>query len=140
MKLVMGEPDLNYSAFLFHPGVFVAQNDVGVGTIVGSAVFNILCIIGICALFGGRAIQLTWWPLCRDSFYYLIAVIALIAVAYDSVIHWLEIHLNNTHGVYIVLFVGIECCAASPLNPPPPPTAVCTYLNAVICNEVMPVL
>ena len=31
-------------------GVFVAKGDVGIGTIVGSAVFNILVIIGLCAL------------------------------------------------------------------------------------------
>jgi Ca2+/Na+ antiporter len=30
--------------------VFVAGGDVGTGTIVGSAVFNILCIVGVCAL------------------------------------------------------------------------------------------
>lgn len=31
-------------------GIFVAKGDVGVGTIVGSAVFNIVCVIGICGL------------------------------------------------------------------------------------------
>lgn len=29
----------------------MAKGDVGVGTIVGSAVFNIVCVIGICGLF-----------------------------------------------------------------------------------------
>ena len=37
--------------FLFLPGVFIAKSDVGVGTIVGSAVFNILVIVGLCGLF-----------------------------------------------------------------------------------------
>uniref|UniRef100_A0A672RKY2 Sodium/potassium/calcium exchanger 3-like n=1 Tax=Sinocyclocheilus grahami TaxID=75366 RepID=A0A672RKY2_SINGR len=32
-------------------GVFITKGDVGVGTIVGSAVFNILCIIGVCGIF-----------------------------------------------------------------------------------------
>ena len=32
-------------------GVFIAKGDVGVGTIVGSAVFNILFVIGICGVF-----------------------------------------------------------------------------------------
>lgn len=36
------------------PGVFITHGDVGVGTIVGSAVFNILCIIGVCGLFAGQ--------------------------------------------------------------------------------------
>ena len=31
-------------------GVIFAQSDVGTGTIVGSAVFNILFIVAICAL------------------------------------------------------------------------------------------
>lgn len=35
-------------------GVFVTHGDVGVGTIVGSAVFNILCIIGVCGIFAGK--------------------------------------------------------------------------------------
>lgn len=36
------------------PGVFITHGDVGVGTIVGSAVFNILCIIGVCGIFAGQ--------------------------------------------------------------------------------------
>lgn len=36
------------------PGVFITKGDVGVGTIVGSAVFNILCIIGVCGFFAGQ--------------------------------------------------------------------------------------
>lgn len=35
-------------------GVFITHGDVGVGTIVGSAVFNILCIVGVCGLFAGQ--------------------------------------------------------------------------------------
>ena len=31
-------------------GVFIAHSDVGIGTIVGSAVFNILFVIGMCAV------------------------------------------------------------------------------------------
>ena len=45
------------SGFLLYcvfAGVFIAKGDVGVGTIVGSAVFNILVIIGLCGLFAGQ--------------------------------------------------------------------------------------
>ena len=31
--------------------VFVSEGDAGIGAIVGSAVFNILFVIGICGLF-----------------------------------------------------------------------------------------
>lgn len=44
----------------FCTGVFITKGDVGVGTIVGSAVFNILCIIGVCGIF---AVQVQNKPL-----------------------------------------------------------------------------
>lgn len=48
-------PDL----ILFHlsTGVFITKGDVGVGTIVGSAVFNILVIIGLSGIFSGQVEQ-----------------------------------------------------------------------------------
>ncbi|XP_038123552.1 sodium/potassium/calcium exchanger 4 isoform X1 [Cyprinodon tularosa] len=71
-------------------GVFITHGDVGVGTIVGSAVFNILCIIGVCGIFAGQVVLLTWWAVFRDSFYYTLSVIALIAFIYDEKIVWWE--------------------------------------------------
>ncbi|VDM75603.1 unnamed protein product [Strongylus vulgaris] len=46
-------------------GVFIAENNVGIGTIVGSATFNILCVLACCTLFSTTVLQLTWWPLFR---------------------------------------------------------------------------
>ncbi|XP_059859329.1 sodium/potassium/calcium exchanger 4 isoform X2 [Delphinus delphis] len=71
-------------------GVFITHGDVGVGTIVGSAVFNILCIIGVCGLSAGQVIRLTWWAVCRDSVYYTLSVVVLIAFIYDEEIVWWE--------------------------------------------------
>ncbi|KAH0620416.1 hypothetical protein JD844_020840 [Phrynosoma platyrhinos] len=71
-------------------GVFITHGDVGVGTIVGSAVFNILCIIGVCGIFAGQVVRLTWWSVCRDSVYYTLSVIVLIAFIYDEKIVWWE--------------------------------------------------
>uniref|UniRef100_A0A6Q2Z9K8 Sodium/calcium exchanger membrane region domain-containing protein n=1 Tax=Esox lucius TaxID=8010 RepID=A0A6Q2Z9K8_ESOLU len=62
-------------------GVFIAKGDVGVGTIVGSAVFNILCIIGVCGIFAGQAVHLSRWSLMRDSVYYTLSITALIVVS-----------------------------------------------------------
>ncbi|TFK15955.1 potassium channel subfamily K member 10 [Platysternon megacephalum] len=62
-------------------GVFITHGDVGVGTIVGSAVFNILCIIGVCGIFAGQVVRLTWWSVFRDSVYYTLSVILLIIVS-----------------------------------------------------------
>ncbi|XP_066550428.1 sodium/potassium/calcium exchanger 4 isoform X2 [Amia ocellicauda] len=71
-------------------GVFITHGDVGVGTIVGSAVFNILCIIGVCGIFAGQVVLLTWWSVFRDSLYYTLSVIALIVFIYDEKIVWWE--------------------------------------------------
>jgi Ca2+/Na+ antiporter len=47
--------EIELKTFVFNDyvnlGIFVAKGDVGVGTIVGSAVFNVVCVIGICGLF-----------------------------------------------------------------------------------------
>lgn len=71
-------------------GVFVSFDDVGIGTIVGSAVFNILFVIGMCALFSKTMLSLTWWPLFRDCTFYSVSLIALIYFFRDNEIHWWE--------------------------------------------------
>ena len=58
-------------------GVFASGSDVGFGTIIGSAVFNVLFVIGMCAMFSKDLLTLTWWPLFRDCTYYLISLVVL---------------------------------------------------------------
>ncbi|XP_056272214.1 sodium/potassium/calcium exchanger 1 isoform X2 [Pseudoliparis swirei] len=71
-------------------GVFIAHSNVGIGTIVGSAVFNILFVIGMCALFSREVLHLTWWPLFRDVSFYIVGLILLIIFFLDNVIMWWE--------------------------------------------------
>ncbi|XP_077447899.1 sodium/potassium/calcium exchanger 3 isoform X2 [Stigmatopora argus] len=85
-------------------GVFITKGDVGVGTIVGSAVFNILVIIGLSGIFAGQTVTLTWWSLFRDSSYYILAVLALIGVIYDAVVLWWEsLLLMTMYAIYIII-------------------------------------
>ena len=70
--------------------VFVAHSDVGIGTIVGSAVFNILFVIGMCAMFSIGVLRLTWWPLFRDISFYMLTLIVLIICFRDKSILWWE--------------------------------------------------
>uniref|UniRef100_A0A1A7Y235 Sodium/calcium exchanger membrane region domain-containing protein n=3 Tax=Iconisemion striatum TaxID=60296 RepID=A0A1A7Y235_9TELE len=85
-------------------GVFITKGDVGVGTIVGSAVFNILVIIGLSGIFAGQTVVLTWWSLFRDSCYYILAVLALIVVIYDDRVCWWEsLILMTMYGIYIII-------------------------------------
>ncbi|KAM9466293.1 sodium/potassium/calcium exchanger 4a isoform 2-T2 [Clarias gariepinus] len=81
-------------------GVFITHGDVGVGTIVGSAVFNILCIIGVCGIFAGQVVYLTKFSVFRDSLYYTLSVVALIVFIYDGQIMWWE------SLVLVVMYVG----------------------------------
>ncbi|CAH2244440.1 jg11619 [Pararge aegeria aegeria] len=84
-------------------GVFVSFDDVGIGTIVGSAVFNILFVIGACALFSRTTLSLTWWPLFRDCTFYSISLIVLIYCFRDSVIYWQEaLVLFSLYGAYVM--------------------------------------
>ncbi|KAJ8963405.1 hypothetical protein NQ318_018884 [Aromia moschata] len=71
-------------------GVFVSFDDVGIGTIVGSAVFNILFVIGMCAIFSKTVLTLTWWPLFRDCFFYSLSLVTLIVFFRDNHIYWYE--------------------------------------------------
>lgn len=58
------------------------HTNIGTGTIVGSAIFNILVIIGASALF--RRAQLSWQPIVRDMIFYILAIFALLFVFWDG--------------------------------------------------------
>ena len=85
-------------------GVFITKSDVGLGTIVGSAVFNILFIVAICGLFAGATLRLSRWPLLRDSMCYLLSIAALIAITYDKNVYWYEaLVLVSMYLLYVVI-------------------------------------
>lgn len=60
------------------------QQSMGAGTIVGSAIFNILVIIGASALVK-RAV-LTWQPVIRDLVFYVVCILLLLFTFRDGVI------------------------------------------------------
>lgn len=95
-------------------GVFVAFSDVGIGTIVGSAVFNILFVIGMCALFSKTVLYLTWWPLFRDCTFYSISLLTLIIFFLDNQIEWWEaLGLLGVYALYVIFmkFNAVAECA-----------------------------
>lgn len=71
-------------------GVFVSEDDIGIGAVVGSAVFNIAFVIGLCALFAGTVVSINWWPITRDSFFYLISICVLFIAMFDERISVVE--------------------------------------------------
>lgn len=72
-------------------GTFVTKNNLGIGTIVGSAVFNILAVPACCGLFlHSKLIEIEWWPLTRDCFMYGVSVVTLILIFIDDKVMWYE--------------------------------------------------
>uniref|UniRef100_A0A672FU18 Sodium/calcium exchanger membrane region domain-containing protein n=1 Tax=Salarias fasciatus TaxID=181472 RepID=A0A672FU18_SALFA len=70
-------------------GVFITKGDVGVGTIVGSAVFNILVIIGLSGIFAGQV------GLHSDIF-------NLLCLEFCK-LKWESLLLMTMYGIYIVI-------------------------------------
>ena len=89
-------------------GVFFARNAVGFGTIVGSAVFNILFVIGVVGLLAKHTLLLTWWPLFRDTFFYTIALGTLIGFFQNGRIEWYESLVLFILYVLYVLFMFVN--------------------------------
>ncbi|KAF0029379.1 hypothetical protein F2P81_018484 [Scophthalmus maximus] len=84
-------------------GVFISHSNVGIGTIVGSAVFNILFVIGMCAIFSKEILNLTWWPLFRDVSFYILDLIMLIIFFLDNIICiWESITLLSAYAAYVI--------------------------------------
>ncbi|KAG9489028.1 hypothetical protein GDO78_005172, partial [Eleutherodactylus coqui] len=101
-------------------GVFISHSNVGIGTIVGSAVFNILFVIGTCALFSREILNLTWWPLFRDVSFYILDLIMLIIFFLDNFIMWWEsMMLLCAYCLYVCFMkfnVMFENCVKSHLS------------------------
>ncbi|XP_056156366.1 sodium/potassium/calcium exchanger 2-like [Lampris incognitus] len=84
-------------------GVFISHSNVGIGTIVGSAVFNILFVIGMCAIFSKEILNLTWWPLFRDVSFYILDLIMLIIFFLDNFISmWESMALLTAYTAYVI--------------------------------------
>lgn len=70
---------------LFRPG---DHQEIGIGTIVGSALFNLLVIIGASSIV--RTAKLSWQPVVRDLLFYGISIITLYIVFQDGLVSIVE--------------------------------------------------
>ena len=70
-----------------------ATNELGVATIVGSAVFNILVIVAATTIFAAKKnepLRLDWKPVTRDCAFYAAAVATVLLVMADGKVWWWE--------------------------------------------------
>ncbi len=97
--------------------VFVSKDDIGFGTIVGSAVFNVLFVIGLCGVFAKTTLHLTWWPLFRDCSYYIISLGVLVLFIHDGKVEAHEtILLFILYLFYVLLMKYNDACKARVKN------------------------
>ena len=86
-------------------GIFVADSTVGVGTVIGSAPFNLFCITAGAALAMGGNLVLDPWLMARELFGLLGAFGLFLLFMDDYLIEWYE-------ALIMVLFY---CCVYVPL-------------------------
>lgn len=108
MAMGSSAPELAIALFaLFQDGG--AHSDVGVGTIVGSAVFNILVITGVSAIF--REAKITLPVIIRDTVFYLGSILLLLVVFWNGKVTTGEcLFLLAFYAVYLgfLFFVKME--------------------------------
>uniref|UniRef100_A0A1A9VRJ5 Sodium/calcium exchanger membrane region domain-containing protein n=1 Tax=Glossina austeni TaxID=7395 RepID=A0A1A9VRJ5_GLOAU len=76
---------INLYATLFTEG------DLGIGTIIGSSVFNILVIPAMCGFLSGpMGIAMDWWPITREILVYSFSVGMLTGFLLSGTIEWAE--------------------------------------------------
>ncbi|XP_046919670.2 sodium/potassium/calcium exchanger 5 isoform X2 [Dermatophagoides farinae] len=89
-------------------GVFISENDIGTGTIVGSAVFNLIAIPGACGFAAYYNLKnmpkINPFPIIRDTIFYVLTIITLILCIKDNRVDWIEsITLIALYIVYIII-------------------------------------
>ncbi|XP_044271397.1 probable sodium/potassium/calcium exchanger CG1090 isoform X2 [Tribolium madens] len=85
-------------------GVFFAKDDIGISGVIGSAVFNIMFVISVCALCTTTVIYLNWWPLIRDCFFYAVSILVMLVTIQDKMISWIE-------SLFMILMYVVYCIA-----------------------------
>jgi K+-dependent Na+/Ca+ exchanger-like protein len=78
---------------------------VGIGTIIGSAMFNILIIVALSAAIAAQnnaALDIDWRPVTRDATFYTMSIILLGVFFWDAKIYWWEgAIMTAVYGLYI---------------------------------------
>jgi len=86
---------------LFKPG----EEAMGAGTIVGSAIFNILVITGASLVV--RQAFVIWQPLMRDLMFYALSIILLLFTFNDGIVSFFEVlSFLILYAVYIIAVVN----------------------------------
>ncbi|XP_053686139.1 sodium/potassium/calcium exchanger 4-like [Sabethes cyaneus] len=77
----------------------MVDSDMGLGTIMGSMLFNTLGVAALVGLLTKSHVQLDWWPLTRDSIIVLISTSCLVSCLWDERVYWYE------SVVFVILYI-----------------------------------
>nr|XP_044620871.1 sodium/potassium/calcium exchanger 5 isoform X2 [Equus asinus] len=84
--------------------VFITKGDIGISTILGSAIYNLLGICAACGLLSSVVSPISCWPLLRDCAAYAISVAAVLGIIYDNQVYWYEgTLLLLIYGLYVLV-------------------------------------
>jgi len=87
-------------------GSVITHDDIGIGAVVGSSFFNVLFIPGAFGLAVSKKIELTPWPVIRDTSAYIISAIVLAVIIWDREVYWYEsLVLLLMYVLYIVFLI-----------------------------------
>jgi K+-dependent Na+/Ca+ exchanger-like protein len=101
MAVGSSAPELFVALFsVLKPGEHQA---IGIGSIVGSAIFNLLVIVGAAAIV--RKAKLTWQPAARDFFFYTLAVVLLVLFIWDGSFSMDEALIFL--GIYVIYVIAV---------------------------------
>jgi len=89
-------------------GTFFSKTDVGTGTVVGSAVFNVIVEIAVCAFASAHALKVTPYLVLRDTVFYLVGLTLLAYFFLDNKIKWWESVILLLWYVVYVTFMNFE--------------------------------
>jgi len=129
-------------------GTLISNSDVGFGTIVGSAVFNVLFVIGLCGLAAKEPIKLSRWPLARDCTFYIVSlsVLAIFAKTEKTIDLWEALILFTGYiGYCILMYFNSELEAMATkldilanMTPVTPVTPIPETGSTGACEEEIP--
>lgn len=139
MAMGSSAPELSIALLsLFKAGG--AHSDMGIGTIVGSAVFNILVITGVSAIV--QPAQVTWRVVVRDVVMYVASIALLFATFVDGQIALIEaLAFLVLYGLYLfILFqwkampLREESAHTTAAEPPAPASGLLFRAHAMIVS------
>ncbi len=104
--LAMGSSAPEFFTSLF--AVFGTSSDtanIGAGAIVGSAIFNVLVIVGAASMY--KAVKLQWQPVVRDMVFYVLSILMLLYAFSDGVVTMPEAAVFVVfYGLYVFAVVN----------------------------------